>query len=186
MTSSPFTEIGTGMICNSLIGSSIKNLQLHFCRFDDECLQTIIADLLLNSELLFLDLSHSRNITDADVQSIFTALMNKDCSVRKLSLRGCNITDDSLQIITDSLLKTKLSFLDIGINDMLTEEGVRKLSAVLIQKECPIKQLYILDNEITDECKMHFIELIEKHRPHIELLVFRPVFPFFNTAHNGF
>ena len=53
---------------------------------------------------------------------------------------------------------------------MITDEGLQRIGRVIIRQDCAVEWLYLWGNDkITEECKEHVRQLVQKHKPSVVL-----------------
>ena len=90
--------------------------------------------------------------------------------ITKLTLVDCSLDDKCVEKITDLLVNTGITRLDLSAN-MITDEGAKIICRVIIRQDCAVERLGLRGNrKITEECKKH-VRVIKKHKPSVRLFI---------------
>jgi len=114
------------------IGSlPLVNLKLYKVRFNNESsIQTIVNGLRGNTKLEHLTLFGS-SIRNIGCEAIANLLQGPSCNLTKLDLINCEMNDECIQIIVNSLMgNTKLEHLDLSTNN-IGWNGCRSIETLL-------------------------------------------------------
>ncbi|XP_073699640.1 NACHT, LRR and PYD domains-containing protein 3-like [Garra rufa] len=127
----------------------LTKLLLRCCDVTDEGCSALTSALKSNpSHLRELDLSMN-TLGGYGVENICHLLMNPQCKLEKLYLRGCSITEEQCLILISALKSnpSHLRELDLSMNK-IKNTGVNHLCDVL--KDCKLERLSLNDCAITD------------------------------------
>uniref|UniRef100_A0A672ST51 NACHT domain-containing protein n=1 Tax=Sinocyclocheilus grahami TaxID=75366 RepID=A0A672ST51_SINGR len=131
------TEIST------LLGNSqctLKILSLRKCGLTEESCSALATVLRSNSSLKELDMSNN-NLQDSGVKKLQNGLENTNCTLQKLMLNKCNLTDKSCSALATVLgSDTNLKELNMS-NNNLQDSGVKLLCTGLESVKCKLEIL---------------------------------------------
>ncbi|XP_058616123.1 NACHT, LRR and PYD domains-containing protein 3-like isoform X2 [Onychostoma macrolepis] len=120
----------------------LERLRLRCCDVTDEGCSALTSALKSNpSHLKELDLSMNK-LGGYGVENICDLLMNAQCKLEKLYLRGCSITEEQCLILTSALKSnpSHLIELDLSMNK-IKNTGVNHLSDILKDSHCKLERL---------------------------------------------
>ncbi|XP_016116238.1 NACHT, LRR and PYD domains-containing protein 3-like [Sinocyclocheilus grahami] len=130
---------------------NLERMRLRCCDLTDEGCSALTSALKSNpSHLRELDLSMNE-LGVSGVENICDLLMNPQCKLEKLYLRGCSITEEQCLILTSALKlnPSHLRELDLSMNK-IKNTGVNHLCNVLKDSHCKLERLSLNDCAITD------------------------------------
>ncbi|XP_053497400.1 NACHT, LRR and PYD domains-containing protein 12-like isoform X2 [Ictalurus furcatus] len=106
-----------------------------------------------SSRLRELNLSHNYYLQDSGVKLLSAGLENPHCTLEKLSLRWCILTEESCRALSSVLTSnsSRLRELNLSKNYKLQDSGVKLLSAGLENPHCTLEILKLSYCGITDE-----------------------------------
>ncbi|KAF4087667.1 hypothetical protein AMELA_G00073360, partial [Ameiurus melas] len=113
------------------------------CDLTEESCRALSSVLSSNSSRLReLDLSHN-NLQDSGVKPLSAGLENPHCTLEILSLRWCNLTEESCRVLSSVLSSnsSRLRELDLRKNHKLQDSGVKLLSPGLENPHCTLEKL---------------------------------------------
>ena len=135
VTENSLCEIAAVITSNPLL----EHLNVANCELSDIQIINMFKALRKTSLLKFLDISHNE-VTNEAANEIASVIMNNK-SLQYINLNSCNLFEDSLMLIAESL--THLSFLisiDVSYN-CITEKAAQNM-AVAIAKNKVLEQLH--------------------------------------------
>jgi Ran GTPase-activating protein (RanGAP) involved in mRNA processing and transport len=104
---------------------SIKSLSLPGNRIDAELLKAMLAGLVKNNTLTYLDISHNK-IDDEGAAAIATVLQKKDLGLRHIDLSDNLIRSQGAKLLGFALGKnTQIQFVSLRLNRLGDEGGAR-------------------------------------------------------------
>ncbi|XP_072131370.1 NACHT, LRR and PYD domains-containing protein 3-like isoform X2 [Mobula birostris] len=135
---------------------TIEQFDLGECRIQGEGIQRL-GPGLHKCQQLRLGLN---KLGDSGVKLVSAALMNPECKIQKLELRGVGLTNSGAEDLI-SALSTNLSLteLDLGYNE-LGDSGVKLVSAALRNSECKIQKLELERVGLTDSGVKHLVSAL--------------------------
>ncbi|XP_051574282.1 NACHT, LRR and PYD domains-containing protein 12-like isoform X2 [Myxocyprinus asiaticus] len=146
------TDNGVKSLCSGLINSHCKvmTLKLKRCGLTNACCEDL-ASVLKLSCLRELELNNN-DLKDSGVEKLSTGLKGPQCSIEKLGLSGCMITEEGCSLLASALSSNTghLRELDLSYNHP-GDSGMKLLSA---KKEDPNCKLEKLDFSSGGECRM--------------------------------
>ena len=136
--------------------SNIRRLRITYNTTSDGHLdnQSIIAlrdAFTSNRTLVFLDLYGMYTMTANGLRILSEALSNPNCTIKKLSLRETNISDDDMRSLGVALaVNTTLIDLDLSFNFYITSTGLREFFQWTRNQNSSLKKLNLATFEIDD------------------------------------
>ncbi|XP_051540010.1 ribonuclease inhibitor-like [Myxocyprinus asiaticus] len=131
---------------------TLEKLRLSGCMVTEEGCCYVASALSLNpSHLRELDLSYN-HLGESGVKLLSERLNDPNCTLDKLKLAGCNLTDECCESLS-SVLQSSYSLreLDLSNND-LQDSGVKLLSDALKSPRCTLEILRLAGCNLTDGC----------------------------------
>ena len=167
----------TSVIINNLNKCIVRELYIYYTSLDSKCVSILsevlktnktiktlwlrfssltggikqVSDSLLNNKTLeVLVLSNVIGITDEDMLRL-SKMLAKNTTLNELQLPNCNITDNGVRYICESLTKNRtLTTLDIGRNHQITSVST-SIIADLIQTTTSLIRLNLINISLNDE-----------------------------------
>ncbi|XP_050950427.1 NACHT, LRR and PYD domains-containing protein 3 [Labeo rohita] len=128
----------------------LEKLMLCDCKLTEESCSALATVLKSNPCLKELDMSNN-NLQDLGVKKLLKGLENPNCTLQKLRLCKCGITEKQCLILTASLKSnpSHLRELDISGNK-LGDGGVKSLGVLLSSLQCKLEKLNLCGCSITE------------------------------------
>ncbi|XP_063068377.1 NACHT, LRR and PYD domains-containing protein 3-like [Engraulis encrasicolus] len=118
----------------------LERLKLFSCYLTDKGCSSLASALSSGSSLKELNLN-CNGVLDSGVTILSAALKNPLCQLERLSLRKCNLTEESCGTLASALSSgSSLRRLDLGGND-LQESDVECLSALERNPQCKLEEI---------------------------------------------
>uniref|UniRef100_A0A672L3A3 Si:ch211-213a13.2 n=1 Tax=Sinocyclocheilus grahami TaxID=75366 RepID=A0A672L3A3_SINGR len=120
--------------------STVHHFSLRDCGLTEESCSALATVLRSNSSLKDLDMSNN-NLQDSGVKKLQNGLENTNCTLEKLRLNKCNLTDKSCSALAAVLgSDTNLKELNMN-NNNLQDSGVKLLCSGLKSVKCELEIL---------------------------------------------
>ncbi|XP_076135084.1 NACHT, LRR and PYD domains-containing protein 12-like [Alosa pseudoharengus] len=127
-----------------------RKARLSGCNLSNESLEIIASVLQSPNSLIVLDLSNN-DLKDAQHQLLSAGMHNPNCKLQTLRLTGCNLSDDTCEIVA-SVLQSSNSLIELDLsNNILRDSGVQSLSAGLYSHNCKLQTLRLPGCNLTDK-----------------------------------
>ncbi|XP_053541351.1 NACHT, LRR and PYD domains-containing protein 3 isoform X5 [Ictalurus punctatus] len=165
--SSRLRELNLSNNCNlqdsgvKLLSAGLENphctleiLSLRWCILTEESCRALSSVLSSNSSRLRkLDLSKNYNLQDSGVKLLSAGLENPHCTLEKLRLSYCGITDEGCVAVASALRSNTSSHLrELNLNgNNPGESGVKLLSDLLKDPHCALEKLQLCECNLTEE-----------------------------------
>ncbi|XP_058616567.1 protein NLRC5 isoform X2 [Onychostoma macrolepis] len=132
---------------------NINRLQLCDCGLTEESCSALATVLRSNSSLKELDMSNN-NLQDSGVKKLQMGLENAKCTLEKLRLSKCGITEAGYTALASALRSnpSHLIELDLTGNDP-GQSGVKELNNLLQDKHYKLKTLRFLSSAADEACQ---------------------------------
>ncbi|KAI5611883.1 NACHT, LRR and PYD domains-containing protein 12-like isoform X1, partial [Silurus asotus] len=125
-------DVGVELLCVGLISPkcSLEKLSLRWCNLTERSCTNLASVLSSHSRLTELEL-RDNDVKDSGLKLLCVGLQGPGCSLQKLGLSGCCVTEDGCAALALALSSdhSKLREIDLSYNHP-GESGVRQLSAV--------------------------------------------------------
>uniref|UniRef100_A0A8C2CBH8 Uncharacterized protein n=1 Tax=Cyprinus carpio TaxID=7962 RepID=A0A8C2CBH8_CYPCA len=125
----------------------LEKLDLCGCSITEKQCLILTSALKSNpSHLRELDLSRNKLLGDSGVKNLSDLLMNTQFKLEKLHLWGCSITEKQCLILTSALKSSPshLRELDLSVNELLGDSGVKNLSDLLMNTQFKLEKLELV------------------------------------------
>ncbi|KAF4097465.1 hypothetical protein G5714_021473 [Onychostoma macrolepis] len=131
----------------------LNTLILRKCGLTEESCSALATVLRSNSSLKELDMSKN-NLQDSGVKKLQNGLENTNCTLQKLSLSDCSITEEGYIALASALRSnpSHLIELDLTGNDP-ARSGVKQLNDLLQDPNCQLKTLRFLSPAADEACQ---------------------------------
>lgn len=127
-----------------------KTIRLHDCGLGISHCEDLSSLLSTNQALIELNLSNNE-LGDSGIDVLCKGLLNPNCSLQKLWLRNCNLTEACCENLT-SILKSKPSLTELHLGDNnLGTSGGKALCQGLLDPNCQLESLQLQYCELTKE-----------------------------------
>ena len=141
---------------------NVDVLDISGCSLTIECMP-YLSEALADEKCSITDLSLMGNgdIGDEGVGMLFSGLIVEQCSLTKLDLCRCSLTEKCMATLCKALGNEhcRLTNLDLGGND-IGDEGVRILCCALRKEQCKLTVLGLYECSLTDECMPSLCEAL--------------------------
>ncbi|KAM9461930.1 NLR family CARD domain-containing protein 3-like [Clarias gariepinus] len=127
---------------------------LRLCNLTDESCRVLSSVLSSNSSSLReLNLSKNYKLQDSGVKLLSAGLENPHCTLEKLEMSYCSITDEGCAALVSALRSNSSSHLkELNLNNNQPgESGVKLLSDLLKDPHCKLTTLQLRGCNLTDE-----------------------------------
>ncbi|KAK3569696.1 hypothetical protein QTP86_002975 [Hemibagrus guttatus] len=137
---------GSGMkeLCGVLKNQQFNLLKLGLCKCsltEDDCTAVVSALGLNPSHLKELDLSDN-TLGDTGVKQLSDLLQNSHCTLEKLKLCKCSLTEDDCTAVVSALGLNPSHLKELDLSDnTIGDTGVKQLSDLLQNSHCTLKRL---------------------------------------------
>ncbi|XP_052002991.1 NACHT, LRR and PYD domains-containing protein 12 isoform X3 [Xyrauchen texanus] len=146
------TDNGVKSLCSGLISPHCKvlTLKLKWCGLTNSCCEDL-ASVLKSSSLRELELKNN-DLKDIGVKKLSTGLKDPQCSIEKLGLSGCMISEVGFSSLVSALSSNTghLRELDLSYN----HPGDSEMKLLSAKKEDPNCKLEKLDFSNGGKCRM--------------------------------
>ena len=159
---------GVRMLCGVFRQGQCKLdvLNISICSLTHECMP-FLSEALADEKCSITDLSLIGNgdVGDEGVGMLFSGLIVGQCSLTKLDLRRCSLTEKCVTALCEALgnENCRLTNLKLGSND-IGNEGARILCCALRKGQCKLAMLGLNCCSLTDECMPSLCEALSDER----------------------
>uniref|UniRef100_A0A8C1MLG4 NACHT domain-containing protein n=1 Tax=Cyprinus carpio TaxID=7962 RepID=A0A8C1MLG4_CYPCA len=139
---------------------TLKTLQLRKCGLTEESCLVLATVLRSNSSLKELDMSNN-NLQDLGVKKL--GLENTNCTLQKLRLSNCSITEEGYKALASALRSnpSHLIELDLTGNDP-GQSGVKELIDLLQNEHYQLKTIRFLKSPVAQEACKYLTKVLGK------------------------
>ncbi|XP_053467070.1 NACHT, LRR and PYD domains-containing protein 12-like isoform X1 [Ictalurus furcatus] len=146
-------DSGVELLCAGLSSPNcfLENLSLRWCNLTEGSCSNLASVLSSHTRLTELEL-RDNDVQDSGLKLLCAGLQDPGCSLQKLGLSGCCVTEDGCSALVSALSSdhSQLRELDLSYNHP-GESGVRQLSAV---RDNPRFNLEKLSVDHCGECRI--------------------------------
>uniref|UniRef100_A0A672QYI7 Uncharacterized protein n=1 Tax=Sinocyclocheilus grahami TaxID=75366 RepID=A0A672QYI7_SINGR len=142
LNNSHLLDSGVKEICEGLKNPvcELKILNLRKCGLTEKSCSALATVLRSNSSLKELDMSNN-NLQDSGVKKLQTGLENTNCTLKKLRLNNCELTEKSCSVLA-TVLSSKTILKEMNLNNSrLLDSGVKEICEGLKNPVCELKIL---------------------------------------------
>uniref|UniRef100_A0AAR2LXQ3 Uncharacterized protein n=1 Tax=Pygocentrus nattereri TaxID=42514 RepID=A0AAR2LXQ3_PYGNA len=136
-------DSGVKLLCPGLQSPNCKleKLSLCWCNLTDRCCSNLASVLSSLSHLRELEL-RDNDLQDSGVKQLCAGLQDPQCTLQKLSLSGCCVTEEGCSALGLALSSnhSELKELDLSYNHP-GEQGLRQLATILDDPCCKLEKL---------------------------------------------
>ncbi|KAK3541367.1 hypothetical protein QTP86_023080 [Hemibagrus guttatus] len=136
-------DSGVKLLCAGLISTNcfLEKLSLQWCNLTEMSGSHLASVLSSHTHLTELEL-RDNDVKDSGLKLLCTGLQDPGCSLQRLGLSGCCVTEDGCFSLATALssVHSQLRELDLSYNHP-GESGVRQLSAVRDNPHCNLEKL---------------------------------------------
>ncbi|KAK3515797.1 hypothetical protein QTP70_032936 [Hemibagrus guttatus] len=145
-------DSGVKLLCEGLISpnSKLEKLSMRWCNLTDSSCVNLTTVLSTPTCLIDLEL-RDNDLYDSGVKLLCTGLQHPHCTLQRLGLSGCCVTEEGCSTLALSLSSehSQLRELDLSYNHP-GEEGARQLTAV---RNDPHSKLEKFSVDHSDQCR---------------------------------
>ncbi|XP_037389791.1 NACHT, LRR and PYD domains-containing protein 3-like isoform X2 [Pygocentrus nattereri] len=138
-------DSGVKLLCPGLQSPNCKleKLSLCWCNLTDRCCSNLASVLSSLSHLRELEL-RDNDLQDSGVKQLCAGLQDPQCTLQKLSLSGCCVTEEGCSALGLALSSnhSELKELDLSYNHP-GEQGLRQLATILDDPCCKLEKLNV-------------------------------------------
>ncbi|XP_048038508.1 protein NLRC5-like isoform X2 [Megalobrama amblycephala] len=140
-----------------------NTLTLRNCNLTEKSCSVLATVLRSNPSLKELDMGNN-NLQDSGVKKLQNGLENTNCTLEKLRLPNCSITEEGYRALASALRSnpSHLIELDLTGNDP-GQSGVKELNDVLQYPNCQLKTLRFLSPAANEACQ--YVESVVGKNP---------------------
>ncbi|KAM9481441.1 uncharacterized protein Hap1MRO34_009147 [Clarias gariepinus] len=164
---------GVKELCDVLKNQQIRLSKLGLCKCsltEGDCAAVVSALCLNPSHLKDLDLSENK-IGDTGVKRLSDLLQNTNCTLEKLKLNNCNLTEESCSALAGALRLKSCSVRELELsNNSLRDSGVSQLSDGLKSPDCNLEILRLNTCDLEEESCSVLAEVLKSKNSHLREL----------------
>ncbi|KAL2077494.1 hypothetical protein ACEWY4_026998 [Coilia grayii] len=139
------------VVCQNDLKRNLKNKLLKSDAAEKAC--AYLTSVLGRNPLVLTELDLSEKIPgDLGVKQFCALLEDSHCTLKKLKLRSCSITEEGCAALTSALTLNPSYLIELHLNDNeLGDSGVKQISALLRNPDCKLQKLGLRSCSITEE-----------------------------------
>uniref|UniRef100_A0A672QXZ9 Uncharacterized protein n=1 Tax=Sinocyclocheilus grahami TaxID=75366 RepID=A0A672QXZ9_SINGR len=152
MSNNNLQDSGVKKLQNGLedTNCTLQKLRLCDCGLTEESCSVLATVLRSNSSLKELDMSNN-NLQDSGVKKLQNGLENTNCTLEKLRLNNCKLTEKSCSVLA-TVLSSKTILKEMNLNNSrLLDSGVKEICEGLKNPVCELEILKLSNCSITEE-----------------------------------
>ncbi|KAM5141644.1 NACHT, LRR and PYD domains-containing protein 3-like [Mantella aurantiaca] len=172
LTYNELQDSGVKLLCEGLLapGCTLKELILIHCGMTRASCEDLRSVFIINRSLNKLGLTWN-NFEDSGVEVLCEGLRDPRCTLKELSLYGCELTAPSLEEFTSVINTTRsLTKLDVDGNEY-GNACLKPLWEALSDPGCTLQEFRVGDCEMTATCPEEFLAVINRNQTLNELVV---------------
>ncbi|XP_059425967.1 protein NLRC5-like isoform X2 [Carassius carassius] len=141
----------------------LKKLMMRYCGITEKSCSALPSVLRSNPSLEEVDISNN-NLQDSGVKKLLKEFENTNCTLKKLRLSDCCITEEGYKALASALKSnpSHLIELDLTGNDP-GQSGVKELTDLLQDPNCQLKTLRFLRSSAADEACQYVTGIVGKN-----------------------
>ncbi|XP_076836593.1 NACHT, LRR and PYD domains-containing protein 3-like isoform X2 [Brachyhypopomus gauderio] len=132
----------------------LEKLNLYNCSITEECCDALTSALRINPSSHLIELNLGLNQPgDSGVKQLSALLEDPHCTLEKLDLSQCSISEEGCAALSSALMSNPSSHLrELNLNQNKPgDSGVKQFSSLLKDPHCTLEILHLADCSITEE-----------------------------------
>ncbi|XP_051777835.1 verrucotoxin subunit beta-like isoform X6 [Erpetoichthys calabaricus] len=132
-----------------------RRVSLSRCGLTSRCCSALSSALSSPySRLTELNLSENNNMEDSGVDQLCEGLRSENCKLEKLTLLNCDLTSRCCSALSSALSAphSRLTELNLSINNYMEDSGVDQLREGLRSENCKLEKLNLSECGLTSRC----------------------------------